>query len=135
MFKLSKKAEYALMAARYMALNNNGQCVTAKEISEDYNIPYELVAKVLQRMAKMEIVKSFQGSKGGYTLIKHPEDISLIELISSVDNEYRITACFKDNSTEDDCLHLNCCKIRDPLSLVQQKIDKVFLETKLAHIL
>lgn len=135
MFKLSKKAEYALMAARYMAINNNGQCATAKEISESYNIPYELVAKILQRMAKVELVKSFQGSKGGYTLNKDPEEISLIELISSVDSEYKITPCFKDNSTEEDCVHLNCCKIRDPLGLVQQKIDKVFYETKLAHIL
>lgn len=135
MFKLSKKAEYALMAARYMALNNNGQCVTAKEISDSYNIPYELVAKVLQKMAKMEIIKSFQGSKGGYSLIRSPDDISLIELISSVDTSYKITACFKDNSTEVDCSHIMCCKIRDPLSLVQQKIDKVFQETKLASII
>jgi Rrf2 family protein len=135
MFKLSKKAEYALMAARYMALNNNGQCVTAKEISDSYSIPYELVAKVLQKMAKMEVIKSYQGAKGGYSLVKHPEEISLIELIASVDTEYRITSCFKQNSTEEDCSHINCCKIRDPLSLVQQKIDKVFQETKLAHIL
>lgn len=135
MFKLSKKAEYALMAARYMAINNSGHCSTAKEISESYNISYELVAKILQRMAKVELLKSFQGAKGGYTLNKNPEEISLIELISSVDTEYKITPCFKENSTEDDCLHLNCCKIRDPLSLVQQKIDKVFQDTKLAHIL
>lgn len=135
MFKLSKKAEYAIMAARHMALNSNGQCVTAKEISESYSIPYELVAKVLQRMAKMEILKSFQGSKGGYHLVRNPDEISLIELISSVDSEYKITACFKENSTEEDCTHINCCKIRDPLSLIQQKIDKVFLETSLTDIL
>ncbi|MFO7523920.1 MAG: Rrf2 family transcriptional regulator [Ignavibacteriaceae bacterium] len=135
MFKLSKKAEYALMAARYMALNNNGQCVTAKEISDSYNIPYELVAKVLQRMAKMEIIKSFQGSKGGYSLTRSPDDISLIELISSVDTSYKITSCFKDNSTEADCSHIMCCKIRDPLSIVQQKIDKVFQETNLSSII
>lgn len=135
MFKLSKKAEYALMAARYMALNNNGQCVTAKEISDSYNIPYELVAKVLQRMAKVEIIKSFQGSKGGYSLTRSPDEISLIELISSVDTSYKITACFKDNSTEADCSHIMCCKIRDPLSIVQQKIDKVFQETNLASII
>ncbi len=94
MFKLSKKAEYALMAARYMALNNHGQCVTAKEISESYNISYELLAKVLQNLVKMGIINSFQGSKGGYNLSKKPEEISLTELISAVEKDYKIISCF-----------------------------------------
>ncbi len=135
MFKLSKKAEYALMAARYMALNNHGQCVTAKEISESYNISYELLAKVLQNLVKMGIINSFQGSKGGYNLSKKPEEISLTELISAVEKDYKIISCFNENSTEDHCIHLNFCKIRDPLILVQQKLDKVFQDTKLVHII
>ncbi|MCJ7552781.1 MAG: Rrf2 family transcriptional regulator [Ignavibacteriaceae bacterium] len=135
MFKLSKKAEYALMAARYMALNNHGQCVTAKEISESYNISYELLAKVLQNLVKMGIINSFQGSKGGYNLSKKPEEISLTELISAVEKDYKIISCYEESSTKNDCLHLNFCKIRDPLILVQQKLDKVFQETKLVHII
>ena len=51
MLKLSKRTEYAIMAARYLALKNSGNCVTAKEIAEDYQIPYQLVAKVLQNFA------------------------------------------------------------------------------------
>lgn len=135
MFKLSKKAEYALMAARYMVLNNHGQYVTAKEISESYNISYELVAKVLQRLAKKQIINSFQGSKGGYNLSKNPDEISLIELISAVDSDLKITSCFKEKNNTADCEHLDCCKIRAPLSIIQQKVDKVFYETKLAHII
>ena len=135
MFKLSKKAEYALMAARYMVLNNHGSCVTAKEIAENYSISYELVSKVLQKLAKMELINSYQGAKGGYSFSKDPNDISLTELISAVDSEYKITTCFKEKSNASDCSHIDCCKIREPLSLVQQKIDKVFQETKLAHII
>lgn len=47
MLKLSKKTEYALMSARYMALNENGKFVTAREIANSYKLSYELVAKVL----------------------------------------------------------------------------------------
>lgn len=135
MLKLSKKAEYALMATRFMALNNHGQCVNAREISDSYNISYELVAKVLQKLAKTNLIESFQGSKGGYSLAKEAEKISLIEIIKSVEPDYAITSCLNDKSTELDCSHINCCKIRDPLSLVQSKIDKVFQDTKLSHII
>jgi Rrf2 family protein len=135
MFKLSKKAEYALMAARYMVLNNHGQYVSAKEIADSYGISFELVSKVLQKLAKMQIINSFQGAKGGYSLSKNPEEISLTELISAVDSDYKITSCFKEKSTGPDCTHIDCCKIREPLSIVQLKIDKVFQETKLAHII
>jgi Rrf2 family protein len=135
MLKLSKKSEYALMAARYMAIKNHGNAVTAKEIAENHKISFELVSKVLQHLAKNNIAISFQGVKGGYTLKKNPLEISLIDLIQAVEPNYQITDCFRSESIKDNCSYLDCCKIRDPLAEVQKKIDKVFYETKLAHII
>jgi Rrf2 family protein len=135
MLKLSKKSEYALMAARYMAIKNHGNAVTAKEIAENYKISFELVSKVLQHLAKNNIAISFQGVKGGYTLKKNPLEISLIDLIQAVEPNYQITDCFRSESVNYNCSYSDCCKIRDPLAEVQKKIDKVFYETKLAHII
>jgi len=135
MLKLSKKSEYALMAARYMAIKNHGTAVTAKEIADQHQISFELVAKVLQSLTKNEITVSFQGVKGGYTLKKNPLEISLIDLIRAVEPEYQITNCLKTDSSRNECLYTNCCKIKDPLAEVQKKIDNVFYETKLAHII
>jgi Rrf2 family protein len=135
MLKLSKKSEYALMAARYMALKNHGSAVTAKEIAENYKISFELVAKVLQNLAKNNLAISYQGVKGGYSLKKNPLDISLIELILAVEPDCQITDCLRTESPKNDCSYSDCCKIRDPLAEVQKRIDKVFYETKLAHII
>lgn len=135
MLKLSKKSEYAFMAARYMAIKNHGAAVTAKEIADQHNISFELVAKVLQNLTKNEITVSYQGVKGGYTLKKNPLEISLIDLIRAVEPDYQITNCLKIESTKNECSHSDCCKIKDPLAEVQKKIDKVFYETKLAHII
>jgi len=135
MLKLSKKSEYALLAARYMAVKNHGTAVTAKEIADEHQISYELVAKVLQTLTKKEIAISFQGVKGGYSLKKNPLEISLIDLIKAVEPSYQITNCLKVDSVKTECSHADCCKIKDPLAEVQKKIDKVFFETKLAHII
>ncbi len=135
MLKLSKKSEYAFMAARHLALNNSGHYSTAKEIAEHYEIPYNLIAKVLQNFTKSEIVTSFQGVKGGYKLNKSPENISLIDIIKAVENNYQLTECMEQDSSRSTCSHLDCCKIRDPLIEIQRKIDNVFERTSLKQIL
>ena len=123
------------MAARYMALKNSLGYSTAKEISESYEIPYQLVAKVLQNLVKNEIAISAKGVNGGFSLARKAENISLIDIIRAVESNFKIVDCMKENGSSNDCKHFDCCKIRDPLAEVQKKIDKVFLETTVAQIL
>lgn len=135
MLKLTKKAEYALMAARYMALKNSTGFCTAKEISESYQIPYQLVAKVLNNLVKGGIAVSAKGVNGGFSLARKAETISLINIIRAVETNFKIVDCMQLNSSSADCEHFDCCKIKDPLAEVQRKIDKVFVETSVAQIL
>ncbi|MFZ1518018.1 MAG: Rrf2 family transcriptional regulator [Ignavibacteriaceae bacterium] len=135
MLKLSKKSEYAFMAARYMAIKNHGSAVTAKEIADQHQISFDLVAKVLQNLTKNEITISFQGVKGGYTLKKNPLEISLIDLIKAVEPNYQITNCLNTDVSKNECSHSDCCKIKDPLAEVQKIIDNIFYETKLSQII
>ena len=135
MLKLSKKAEYALMAAKFMALNNNTGNSSAKEISECYEIPYQLVSKVLQKLVKGEIAVSTKGMNGGFSLTREPDNISLLDIIKAVEKDYKIVDCMQPNGNSSDCSNFDCCKIKDPLSEIQRKIDKIFIETSLAQIL
>ena len=73
MLKLSKKADYGLMALQHIAANQYGdvaraRVVNTKEIAEEYHIPVELLAKVLQTFAKRGLIESHNGPKGGYLL-------------------------------------------------------------------
>jgi len=135
MLKLSKKAEYALMAAKYMALKNSSGFSTAKEISESYQIPYQLVAKVLQNLVKGDVAVSAKGVNGGFSLARKADNISLIDIIRAVESNFQIVDCMKANGSLNDCEHFDCCKIKDPLAEIQRKIDKVFTETLLVQIL
>jgi Rrf2 family protein len=135
MLKLTKKAEYALMAARYMALKNSIGYCTAKEISENHQIPYQLVAKVLQNLVKSNIAISAKGVNGGFSLARKADTISLIDIIRAVETDFKIVDCMQLNSSSADCEHFDCCKIKDPLAEIQRKIDKIFVETSVAQIL
>lgn len=123
------------MAARYMAIKNHGTAITAKEIASNFNLSYELISKVLQSLSKNQIVLSYKGVKGGYVLSKSPVEISLIDLIKAVEPDYQIAECLNLEGKNKSCCYEESCTIKDPLAAVQQKIDKVFFETKLAQII
>lgn len=135
MLKLSKKSEYALMAVKYIALQNGRNCITAREIADKYSLPYELVSKVLQQLTKYNVVNSIQGARGGYRLSKIPADISIIEIISAVEPNYQITNCMKENSSIKDCEYFNCCMIRNPLIKIQSEIENLLKNMTVTEII
>lgn len=135
MLRLSKKTEYALMAVRYIAMKGNCYCITAKEISETYDIPFELLSKILQKLGKFNIVKSYQGVKGGYSLMRNPNEITLIEIMAAIDPNYNITKCMNKDSNGKECSHTDCCSIRNPLQKIQQEIDKIFRNTTIVQLI
>ena len=70
MLRLSKKADYALMAMKHLAIRPDAASASAREIAEQYDIPIELMAKVLQRLARRGLLTSHQGTRGGYRLAR-----------------------------------------------------------------
>jgi len=132
MVRLSKKAEYGLIAIRHIA-SHRGEVVTAKEISEAYRIPFELLAKVLQRLAKAGLVVSHQGVHGGYTLARHPDEVRVAAIINAVEGSQPVIAqCLSQGP--DSCDVFSVCTIKSPLTKVQANIDRAFYDMTLSEI-
>ena len=119
MLRLSKKADYALMAVRHLALKSGPSSASAREIAEQYDIPIELMAKVLQRLVRAGLLISTQGTRGGYTLSRPPVAISVVDVIQAIDGPVAITAC---SSEKNDCEQYSKCSIRDPLWQIRERI-------------
>ena len=119
MLRLSKKADYALMAMKHLATRSDTLSASAREIAEQYDIPVELLAKVLQRLARSGLLTSHQGTRGGYRLVKAPSAISVADIIQAIDGPLTVTAC----STEaENCGQYSKCSIRDPLWRIKDRI-------------
>ena len=120
MLRLSKKADYALIAMKHLALTQGGATsVSAREIAEQYDIPIELMAKVLQRLVRSGLLVSTQGTRGGYTLRRGPASISVADVIQAIDGPFTVTACSTENSG---CEQYSKCSIRDPLWQIRERI-------------
>jgi len=119
MLRLSKKADYALMAMKHLATRHDGGSASAREIAEQYDIPIELMAKVLQRLARRGLLTSHQGTRGGYRLSRPAVVISVADVIQAIDGPLTVTACSTD---ADSCGQFAKCSVRDPLWRIKDRI-------------
>jgi Rrf2 family protein len=120
MLRLSKKSDYALIAMKHLATRaDGGASSSAREISEAYGIPLELLAKVLQRLVRARLLVSVQGTRGGYRLGRHASAISVADVIQAVDGPVTVTAC---SDTDHNCDQFTKCSIRDPLWKIKNRI-------------
>lgn len=130
MLKISKKADYALMALQYMAAVQYGdmnalstyRVVNTKEIAEENRIPLELLAKVLQTLAKHEMIESQNGPKGGYVLAREPRSISIAQVLEAIEGPLGIADCYHEKDDHLACEQMDHCNIRTPLLKVQESI-------------
>ena len=119
MLRLSKKADYALIAMKHLALRADGGSSSAREIAEGYDIPVELMAKVLQRLARRGLLVSQQGTRGGYLLARPATQVSVADVIQAVDGPLTVTAC---STAEETCEQYAKCNVRDPLWKIKDRI-------------
>jgi Rrf2 family protein len=119
MLRLSKKSDYALISMKHLATRTDASSSSAREISESYDIPLELLAKVLQRLVRAKLLVSVQGTRGGYRLARHASSISVADVIQAVDGPVTVTACSTDDHN---CDQYSKCSVRDPLWKIKNRI-------------
>ena len=130
MLRLSKKADYALLAMRQLAAQEE-TTTSARELAERYDIPAELLAKVLQTLVRARLLESQQGIRGGYELARPAEQISVAEVIVAVDGPLTVTACSEDDHS---CEQYAKCNIRDPLWRIKDQIIGALAATSVADL-
>lgn len=131
MLKLTKKADYALMAMKDLAEHARDGSRSAKDVAGSYGIPPEALAKILQKLAKAGLLHSQHGINGGYTLARPAHTISAFEVIQAIDGPLFITSCV---TVRGECDQTDRCTIREPLRKVNQSIEDVLKRIKIAHM-
>jgi Rrf2 family protein len=121
MLKFSKKTDYGLMAIGCLAEHEGKRLVTTKAIADQCHIPLELLAKILQRLAKQGLIQSHNGSHGGYSLAKELSRITVGEVVEAIEGPFAIAACYREHGVGV-CDQLSHCTVRRPLGQVQADI-------------
>jgi Rrf2 family protein len=120
LLKLTKKADYGLIALRHLA--TGCRSASAKDIADAYHIPLPLLSKILQKLVHNGLLVSEQGTRGGYRLARDPHEITALEVIRTIDGPVILTHCFTEHS---ECDQSDLCPVREPLRKVHEGILKL----------
>ncbi len=132
MLRFTKRVDYGLMAIQYVAFQEGVSPVAVKQIAEEFNIPSELLAKILQRLAKRGLIVSQNGPKGGYRLAHQPEEITVGQVVRALEGPIAIVSCYND---EGDCPQMPRCTLRRPVQKIQAAIGQLLDTMSLAELM
>jgi len=130
---ITRASEYAILSL--IVLSKASSPMDSETLSKELSIPKSFLAKILQALAKKDILKSFKGVNGGFVLQREAKDISMLEVMSAV--EGKAPAVFECAPSREDCPsdRAQICSIWPFLNKLQGKIDLFLADLTLADIL
>jgi Rrf2 family transcriptional regulator, cysteine metabolism repressor len=132
---LSRKTDYALLILWYLHGHSEGGC--ARTIAENFGLSRAFVANILKELCQKGFVASHRGVKGGYALLRPAEDVSLAELLMSLEDGFQLTNCNSPSHAEggdDECSVLHICPIRGPIGELHRRIVDSLRAVNLAEL-
>ncbi len=134
MMKFSKKVEYAMIAMVEMAQRQPyDDLITARSLAREYHIPPEILSKVLQKLTRSGLLQSVQGVKGGYTLARKVDQISVLDIVKSIDGPIQLVAC--NSGRPCDCEQFLVCNIQTPMHYIQDEFLQLLNNITLKDLL
>jgi Rrf2 family protein len=131
MLKISKKVDYGLIALMHLARNTDRMAWSAREIAERYDLPAELMAKILQKMVQKGFLNALYGTNGGYTLARRPDAISAAEVVEALEGPFSLTNCIPKHGA---CLQFEKCTVKTPLQRLNENVITMLRRTTIAEM-
>jgi Rrf2 family protein len=131
MIKLNRTTEYSLLALSYIRQKKVDETVSAREISEYYKLPFEILAKTLQKLKEQGIISSTYGTRGGYVLAKNLKDLNFAEFLSMMEGPLSVVSCTslsanqtsqESRETSSSCEFSSGCSIKSAMSVLNHKL-------------
>jgi Rrf2 family protein len=134
MLKITRKIEYSLVALQHLAMSRQGELTTAKEISDTYGLPFDVVAKVMQSLCQSGVLKSEQGPTGGYLVQRDLTKISFFELVETLEGPMGLARCLHHDKPTP-CEIASKCNIISPMNYLNEKLSDFYREISISELL
>jgi Rrf2 family protein len=104
--QITRQADYAVRAVLYLARLGTEQRAATSQIAQEQQIPPSFLAKIVSQLSVAGLLQTSRGARGGVSLARQPEDISLLEVVEAIDGPIMLNECVAGNGTctfGDDC--------------------------------
>ncbi len=94
--QLTREADYGIRSVLYLSRQPYKKVSFVNEISEEYKIPRSFLAKILQKLVRAKIVRSYRGVKGGFSLARQARDITVLDVLEAIEGKLALNICVSD---------------------------------------
>jgi FeS assembly SUF system regulator len=131
MIRLSRITDYGIVLMVRLAQNPDDEARNARNLASEAELPAPVVSKVLKTLARAGLLSSQRGSKGGYTLARNAEDISVPEMITALEGPISLTECSAHPGV---CSQESSCGVREPWQRINSAVHDALSKITLADI-
>lgn len=128
MLKINKDVEYALIG---LGALQRDKTVSIRDIVDQYQIPFEKLSKIFQKLSRVGLVKAFYGTNGGYRLTMPHDDMFLVDVINALHGQISLVPCVKNAKK---CERWNECNIREGMSKFQANLEEQMASVSLKEL-
>jgi len=133
--KLSKRGEYGLRALQDLAIHHGDGPMSNKDLAERNRIPARFLEQIMLTLKHSRIVHSRKGPRGGYYLARPPQEITLAEVVRTLDGPLAPVSCVSEVAYEPcGCPDMEACGLRRVMKEVRDTVTEMMENTTLADL-
>lgn len=133
MLRISKLADYGIVLASHLAAHGPEHVLAVSDLSAETGIPQPTASKVLKRLARGGVAESLRGVRGGYRLARHPDQVTLAEVLAAIEGPIAVTEC----STEEDagmCDFEGSCDVQSSWRFINNTVRRALEGVRLSDL-
>lgn len=129
--QITRQADYAVRAMVYLAQLGADRRASTSQIAHEKQIPPSFLAKIVSQLSVAGLLQTSRGARGGVSLAKAPEDISLLDVVEAIDGPILLNECVGDHST---CVFGDDCPMKPIWCDAQRELVKHLSNTNFANL-
>ena len=129
--QITRQADYAVRAIMYLAQLGPNQKAATSQIAEEQDIPLSFLAKIIAQLSVAGLLQTMRGARGGVTLARDPQEITLLEVVEAIDGPIMLNECVNGNY---DC-PLSDCPMRSIWRGAQEDLIARLRQTTFAQFI
>ena len=129
--QVTRRADYATRAILYLARAGKEQRIATSQVAREQKIPPSFLAKIISQLSVAGLLHTSRGARGGITLAREPEQISLLEVIEAIDGPIQLNMCVEKSGA---CSFDEVCPIRPVWCDAQNELITKLKNTTFAQL-
>ena len=129
--QITRQADYATRAILYLARTGKGERIATSQVAREQKIPPSFLAKIISQLSVAGLLHTSRGARGGISLARDPNQITLLEVIEAIDGPIQLNMCIEQQGG---CMYEENCPLQPVWCNAQEELVTKLKNTNFAQL-